>query len=885
MNRCPDEAGREWPLVDRDHEIAAIEADRRRPEVQGVVLTGARGVGKSRVAREAAARLKMGGCRVAWVSARRGMRSIPFGAIAHLVPGVADGFGLLSRLTADLRAAGSGRTVVVVDDAHLLDDGSAAVLAELMALRLIFLISTVAPGGRVSEAFTALWNGGRITVLAVRPLSTNAMDQLIDHLFDTPLDVISRRRLARATGGNPLALRALMDVGAVSMDGGLQQAVAGRGQADTASDSPTYGLHGQWLDEAGSIVREVVEVVACAEPIPMRLLEKTVEQAAIATAEQAGMVRVTDDGAGPTVRVAPPLSAPLVRFLLTRSTVRRVYGMLTATLLRSPTILGEDVLRAGEWQLHAGTVTRPEYLLPAAHQAMARFDLDLAADLAATARTNCPGPAADLLFAQIMVRQGKDRSAADALPSRPPDDPEEATAWALTAAEIQYFGLREPAHVAERTLGSVLRHHDQAEAKRAWIQLADGRGDQALSTAQSVLFSPDAGPQAKIWAAAAGAAAAGLLGHGALSDVIFQQGLALVDDAAHDRFAWGAAQVGYGACLARLLRGDVRRAQEMADRGYAEAVAAGARSMAGIWAGLCGMAAKAQGRVRFAARRLREALALSEDEGPCCLKNAWLAELAAVTAMAGDAAEARRWLDRVDGCDTDLFRPWIALGQAWSYASGGEISKAVEFCRLAADLSAKHGHGAHEAIALYDAARLGAAGAVQARLTDLARTVEGDLVAAMAVAAAGLARRDKHALGQATDAFDRLGHTLLAAETASAASHARSLGGPHVPAALFQVRADAFAQRCEGAHTPLLDRWRLQSRLTPREREVVLLAPTLTTPQIASRLGLSPRTVSNYLQHAYYKLGLTGRSELRVFFGTCLPTSAPCQTVDSAREA
>ncbi|MFD0632793.1 response regulator transcription factor [Catenulispora yoronensis] len=63
----------------------------------------------------------------------------------------------------------------------------------------------------------------------------------------------------------------------------------------------------------------------------------------------------------------------------------------------------------------------------------------------------------------------------------------------------------------------------------------------------------------------------------------------------------------------------------------------------------------------------------------------------------------------------------------------------------------------------------------------------------------------------------------------------------------------------------MLDQWRLRSRLTPREREVVLLAPSASTPQIAARLGLSPRTVSNYLQRAYDKLGLTGRADLRVF--------------------
>jgi DNA-binding CsgD family transcriptional regulator len=51
--------------------------------------------------------------------------------------------------------------------------------------------------------------------------------------------------------------------------------------------------------------------------------------------------------------------------------------------------------------------------------------------------------------------------------------------------------------------------------------------------------------------------------------------------------------------------------------------------------------------------------------------------------------------------------------------------------------------------------------------------------------------------------------------------------------------------------------------LTPREREIARLAASgLTSPQIAHRLVLSVRTVNNHLQHAYAKLGISGRDEL-----------------------
>ena len=50
--------------------------------------------------------------------------------------------------------------------------------------------------------------------------------------------------------------------------------------------------------------------------------------------------------------------------------------------------------------------------------------------------------------------------------------------------------------------------------------------------------------------------------------------------------------------------------------------------------------------------------------------------------------------------------------------------------------------------------------------------------------------------------------------------------------------------------------------LTPREREIALLAVRgLTAKEIAELLVLSPRTVENHLEHAYTKLGISGRRD------------------------
>jgi DNA-binding CsgD family transcriptional regulator len=863
-------AERAWPIVGRDHEVDVILAEYQRREVQGVVLTGNKGVGKSRLAAVAAARLAGDvGCQVSSVSARRALRSTPFAAIAHLAPGFENGYFLLSQLIVRFRAGESGlssgpaQTVIVLDDAHLLDEESAAVLAELTARRLVYLIATAVAGRPVPEALAELWSCGYVMRLPVHPLEAEAMAQLVARVLpDDRVDAVDRHRLQRLAEGSPLALRMLL----------------GRGAKDhPAPDGLVRGLIEAWLDEAGPTARSAVDIVACAEPLPLplHLLESLVDPAAVDAAEQAGLLRLAFDGNVLLAELAPPLTAPVMRPLVARWLARHIFSRLTDVLLRHRPLRGDDVLRAGTWQLDADRIREPEYLIPAARMAMARSDLLLAGRLAEAARQADASPASDLLLARVLALRGYGRQAAELLPPPPPEaspDAEYGADWALVAAEVRYFGLGLPASLAEYALATTSCHRDRVEAKRSWIQLCDGRGGQALASAQSVLSRSDADEQARIWAAAGGAAAAGLLGRRSFSEAIFRLGLAAVE-ASRGEHQWGDAQVGYGVCLARLLAGDLLAAQEVADQGYRDAVRAEVRSMAGIWAGLRGMIAKAQGRLRSAAQNLREALALlksDEPSGPFCVRIAALAELASVAAMTGDAPGAASWLVQADafaGPRLGVFDPWIEVGRAWSLACAGELTRAIVRARRAADLAREQGHAAYEAIALYDAARLGGSSLVYARLAVLTRTVESEAVAAMALAARALARADEIGLGQAADAFEYLGHLPLAAEIAAAAAQVHHLSGRYSSAALLQERSSALAQRCEELRTPLLGRWRSRSPLTLREREVMLMAATLTTPQIAARLALSPRTVSNYLQRAYDKLGLAGRPELRLFLG------------------
>ncbi|MFD3664413.1 LuxR C-terminal-related transcriptional regulator [Streptomyces sp. NPDC058659] len=304
------------------------------------------------------------------------------------------------------------------------------------------------------------------------------------------------------------------------------------------------------------------------------------------------------------------------------------------------------------------------------------------------------------------------------------------------------------------------------------------------------------------------------------------------------------AEIGYAHCFALLMAGQVRHACRIAENGYRDEVAAGNTAVADGWLAL-------RGQVADVATTTADAKTASHllDGGSSRLMLApRLAELAVFGDQAG-TRQTRQLADRAP--ENRLFLPWSTLSQAWTTAADGNTTLAARQALSAADIAMALGQYAVEATASYDVARLGNPHAVRHRLAALADLVPGPVVPAMAGAAAALARSDPGALDVATAKFTELGMDLLATETATAA------------AALRHTSAPRGAIACRNATTPLLQLTAPLVQLTSRERDVALLAANgSTSPAIGHRLGLSARTVDNYLGRAYQKLEVTSRRDL-----------------------
>lgn len=489
------------------------------------------------------------------------------------------------------------------------------------------------------------------------------------------------------------------------------------------------------------------------------------------------------------------------------------------------------------------TVTHRALLPHRPPHVRAKLDLDLANPPATSTRHLDDGGSAELVVAEALVRRGLYEDASAVLPSQPPSSAPLAyrTRWAVTAAAIQYWGGG--AEAADRVLRDV--GGSVAEAHRSGFVLLDGRPRAALAAGEKVLYDPRVPDEAIPPAVATVVIAASLVGR-------FDRAMAAIDRAGPVRLEF--ARIGYVHCFALLTAGRVEQARLLAEDGYRDAVAAGDIAVAGGWSALRGQVAKACGDLAAAMADLDTASHLFQGHGMHPVLAPCLAELATARAMVGDRAGAQQTLrlaaERAPA-NNRLFAPLFALSRAWTTAAGGDTTVAARQARSAADIAMASGQFAIEAAARYDVARLGNPTAVQHRLAALAGVVDGRLVPAMAGAADALSRSAPAALDVATARFTELGLHLFAAETATAA------------AALRHAAAPARGVVCPHATTPLLRLTAPLLGLTRRQRDVALLAATgLTSPAIGHRLGLSARTVDNYLGRIYQKLGVTGRRDL-----------------------
>lgn len=866
---------RPWPLTGRQDDLDALitAVEQGSP---AVFVLGEAGTGKTRLVREALSHLRSEGWAVGGATATISSQATPLGTLAHLVPAGAESSPstLFEATRAAIADAADGQPLLLhVDDAHHLDPISASLLLSLVESGTVRPLLTVRSGLRLPDPIAALRSAHEVRVLTLGSLDSVALDTLLHRVLGGPVDGLAEAQLLEVSRGNPLYLRELVleavASGALADAGGVWR-LSGSLPTSEALRDQVFGRMATLGDEE----RETLELLAVGEPIGLDLLETMADGAILESLERRGLLRVEQEQRRNTVRLAHPIYGEIVRSSLGRVRHRRLSRRHAEALGSVGVRRRDDAARLVHFQIDAGMAPDIETVMASARLARHHADWTTTAALSRAAADAGHADAVALIVEAHHAMGEFDE--ADLLIAAALADPSALSESALVSLHRDRASSRFFAH--DDAAGSV----EELERVAASVQDPELRELVDLSRAAMLQWS---GRVAEAAAIAEPIMASDRIRSGVLAAMVLETvstmcgptGRAI--DLADEWFAihlgledqGGTYSPGFHMVIkahALTNAGRLAEANELAELGYGASVAA--KSLVGqLWFTLqLGRIAIYRGQFDTATRWLHEQVAICRSTGwrrPITLGLSALAMAEAQLGNAEAAAAAIAERDATGYSTIELFATEGIRGEAWTVAAGGDRTAARRLLLQAAATAEAAGMLLNAADARFDAMRLGEPGQA-APLAAAAAVVESatiDLAARWAAAP-----DDGSELDDVGEGFEALDGLMFAAEAFAAAAVAwRKAGEPRRGTASEQ-RAAELLRRCRGVGAAVLTSVDAIVPLTPRELEIVLLvADGLSTKETAERLYLSARTVSNHLQNAYTKLGVSKRSDLRSALG------------------
>ncbi len=855
-------------LTGRDSELGVIRrALSGAGNYCGVVICGAAGVGKTRLAREVLTRAQAAGERTNWITGTESARPLPLGAftgsITETAPGSMPDVGrLINSFVAQQR---QGKVLIGVDDAHLLDGLSAHVVHQLAQTRGPRLVVTLRTGEAEPDAVTALWKDGLLARLDLEPLSEAGTRSLIESTLDGAVDARSAQRFWKLTGGNALFLRQLLTD---QITAGRMRQVAGVWMWDdrVAVSQNITDMVGRQLGELSEGVALVVDTLSQCEPLAVDVLCNVADRSDLEAAEQMRLVTVERSGNERMARLAHPLFGELRRAGAGEMYLSRIRGKLAQGLGEKADADMQSTVRRALLTLESDLAPDPELFVDAARFAMTLLDLDLADRFAAAA---VAAGAAEAPGVQVMnlVLRGRGDDAEKFLKEITSDSSEDTHRWSTVRAANLIWTLGRPADAAailDDLAAGPESPTEQASrvAVEACVDAVYGRCELAAEKATAALDSQQLGDFHAMMAAFALVMALGALGRG--------DELAAVADRALDRastsFQTAHLRFWFGGVFARACR-LTGRIDDCAK--VAKLMADSVNDVPGLaYANLVfllGQSDLMRGDLPGAVKLLHEALAGVEHHGITTgLRPATCFALTEAHAKLGESAEANAALEeaRANVPDTYVYmHTALAVATGWALAAGGYLSDAVAAVRDAAAKARDRGQPTHELACLQVAAQWGDS-SMSERARELAGELSLPLADAVARHAESLAAKDGEGLLAASNDYRAIGDRAAAADSAAQAAVAFSQSQQRRRRLYAAAIAQGLSDECGGLSTPAL-RSPTGHPLTERQREIVELAVAgMSNKDIAKKLFMSVRSVEGHLYRACQRVGANSREEL-----------------------
>jgi DNA-binding CsgD family transcriptional regulator len=855
-----------WPLIGRTAEMRTIEAAISASAVSGILICGAAGVGKSRIAREALSAAASQGCETRWTVGTSSAREVPLGAFTAWAPsGVTDTFQLLRGVIESLTAGPSAGVVLGVDDTHLLDDLSTFVVQQIVQRGAAKVILTVRNSEPIPRAIQEIWKLGEFDRLALHELSLDETETLLAATLEGPVDTDAAQRLWKLTRGNVLYLQNIVEQEVA--DGRIvQEHGYWRWIGDPILPPGLTELIESRIGDLPTPVSDVIDVLAVGEPIELATLTRITDAAAVEEAETRGLITLEPAGGGVEVRVAHPLYGEVRRRRAPHCRLRRLCGLVATELAESSD--RDDikvVVRRATLSLDSDLSPDADLLVTAARGAVWLGDLRLADRLGQAAIQAGAAPEPNFVRAHALSCLGRGEEAeavlADIRASELTDHERARLAYLRSSNVLWTLG--DPARAkdliddASRNTPSHACTYVDAFLTAYWFAVDEP--DAAMRASKNIALEDIPVVGAEIaWALAQISADAGCTAEAvAAADAGYTAATRSLE-APHMRFNIADAEVS-----ALLLAGQVTDALGVAERTRQQAAnLPGAAQLLG--AAVAGRAALGAGDLRSACLLLGQAaegLCASHPFGWGYRYRISQATALAIRGSTDQAVAALAKLDQVSRRFRSLDQE-LSLARAWVAAGQGAVTEAITIMVSAAERARATGRFAAEVLCLQTATQFGDH-TCGTRLRELESIVEGPRAGLAARFAATLCTNDAAELSVVSEEFERLGDLVAAVDAAAHAAAAYRRQDKRGSALGCSTRADGLAEKCGGVSTPALRQAVEPLPLTDREREtVMLIGEGLSSREIADRLTLSVRTVESHVYRAMLKTGTTSRDEL-----------------------
>ncbi|MBX9472206.1 LuxR C-terminal-related transcriptional regulator [Microcella sp.] len=854
-----------WPLVARTDVLDSLIGGLTGSPSRAQLLRGASGVGKTTLAASVASTLVASGRTVVPIVALEELRSVPLGALAPLLAtargDTASDVGTRLNELMALVGRHAREYLLVVDDAPLLDEASAAALYQLVRVFGVPTLLTARDEHPMTGAIARLLHEDLVTVTELAELTLDETRTLLSRRFSVEPRPETLQHLYERTRGNPLFLRELV----------IEAERAGRVHVDEhGATVETANVPAHVLESVSGRLRvltdeqrSIVELVAVAQLWP---------RAAVLESERNAVIDLLDSGVLVPAEPAEAGYLHLAHSLYAEAILARLSAVERADRRRTA---AKRLLRIDEETVRFTALC----LLFDAQGEIAADDLVWAAERAHRVGDH----ARAVQLADRALRDTRDQlgpataraalARAVALSAIRGDDVEVDNAFAR-AAELARddeararVELRWGQHTA-------FRAHDPAAAvARATALVAQ------LDHVAADLLAPDlakwrlmAGDASAVGQALDRAGAddsAAALGS-ALSQAMMSTMMGRVDEARAavdagrplaDRFADVQPHAGdlldLSTFLVHVADGRIADARSFAEGRRLTPFA----DSAGIWSYALALVALHSGRLSDAAPLAALAVQQLRWRDFTGLVGPALALAATVHAQRGELDRARDLLAQLADAHRDDVKVVLqtAEAEAWIAVHDSQPERAVEVIATAVGRGLELGHLLLASLTASVAVRIGGASVVEPLTAAAAQASSSALTAAIAELASAAARRDAAGVIAVVPTLDRAG---LGAVCHDAVAQAVDWAGDD---RMLQRRARVMvadlARVVEAVRTSASAR--LDFGLTEREWLIAQAAARRErSREIADRLGVSVRTVDNHLASVYRKLGISGRGEL-----------------------